>query len=44
VTLNVQEKAEGQVMQVPLASLYDAGKGPASGAFPRSRQRSHGSR
>ena len=29
VTLNVQDnKAEGQVMQVPLASLYDAGKGP----------------
>ncbi|MGX5026369.1 efflux RND transporter periplasmic adaptor subunit [Enterobacter asburiae] len=29
VTLNVQDnKAEGQVLQVPLASLYDAGKGP----------------
>lgn len=29
VTLNIQDnKAEGQVMQVPLASLYDAGKGP----------------
>ncbi|MGX5098947.1 efflux RND transporter periplasmic adaptor subunit [Enterobacter cloacae] len=29
VTLNVQDnRAEGQVMQVPLASLYDAGKGP----------------
>ncbi|HDR2334088.1 TPA: efflux RND transporter periplasmic adaptor subunit, partial [Enterobacter kobei] len=29
VTLNVQDpKAERQVMQVPLASLYDAGKGP----------------
>ena len=29
VTLNVQDpKAERQVMQVPLTSLYDAGKGP----------------
>lgn len=29
VTLNIQDnKAEGEIMQVPLASLYDAGKGP----------------